>query len=53
MADPGLDPVHEIDQIARFSKVGYFLSYSWLVGCAHSSAAKFKGLGSKKIANSH
>jgi transposase len=56
---PGIGPIlglillYEIDSIGRFPEVGNFLSYSRLVRCAHSSAGKVKGSGSKKMGNAH
>jgi hypothetical protein len=38
-------------QVARFERVGQFLSYARLVHCAHESAGKKLGCGGKKIGN--
>jgi len=45
--------LYEIHDIGRFPKVGNFISYAWLVKCAHESAGKrVKGRNSK-IGNVH
>ena len=38
--------LYEIDDIHRFSDVGKFISYCWLVKCSHESAGKKKKVGS-------
>src|SRR5208282_6615458 len=54
---PGVGPIltlvllYEMHQVARFERVGQFLSYARLVNCAHESAGKKLGSGGKKIGN--
>jgi transposase len=56
---PGVGPVlalvllYETHQVARFERVGQFLSYARLVRCEHESAGKKSGAGGKKIGNAH
>jgi transposase len=45
--------LYEIHTIARFEKVGNFLSYARLVKCAKESAGKRYGTGGNKIGNVH
>jgi len=42
-----------LSRIARFEKVGNFLSYSRLVKCAKESAGKRYGTSGSKIGNVH
>jgi transposase len=56
---PGVGPIlalvllYELHNVQRFDHVGQFLSYARLVRCAHESAGKPVGSGSKKIGNAH
>ena len=45
--------LYEIHDIARFEKVGNFLSYARLVKCARESDGKRYGTGGNKIGNVH
>jgi transposase len=45
--------LYEIHDVARFDRVGQFLSYARLVRCDHESAGKKLGSGGKKIGNAH
>jgi transposase len=45
--------LYELHDVQRFDHVGQFLSYARLVRCAHESAGKKVGAGSKKIGNAH
>ena len=56
---PGIGPIlalvllYEMHQVARFERVGQFLSYARLVPCGHESAGKKLGSGGQKIGNAH
>jgi len=45
--------LYEVHDIARFEKVGNFLSYARLVKCAKESAGKRYGTSGAKIGNVH
>jgi transposase len=45
--------LYEMHEVARFTKVGQFLSYARLVRCHHESAGKKLGTGGNKIGNAH
>ena len=45
--------LYEIGDIARFPKVGNFISYARLVKCAHESAGKRTSGRNNKIGNAH
>ena len=45
--------LYEVHDIARFSRVQQFASYSRLIKCAKESAGKRKGSAGKKIGNVH
>ena len=45
--------LYELHDIARFSKVGDFLSYARLVKSQQTSAGKVKGTSGAKIGNAH
>lgn len=56
---PGIGPtlalviLYEIGDIARFPKVGNFISYARLVKCAHESAGKRTTGANNKVGNVH
>ena len=45
--------LYEIGDIARFPRVGSFISYSRLVKCAHESAGKRVTGANSKVGNAH
>ena len=49
----GLTLLYELHDVARFAKVGDFLSYARLVKSQQSSAGKVKGTSGAKIGNAH